>query len=83
MAMGLYFFHIRRGDQFIQDFEGEEFANLEAARAEAITAARDILASDVKCVDAPKLRIEVTTETGQTVLAVNAQAQISLSVAQA
>ena len=75
-ALRLYFFHVRHGDQFIEDFEGEEFASLKAVRAEAIAAARDILASDVKCGDAARFCVEVTNETGKAVLTVNAQAQI-------
>ncbi len=82
-ALRLYFFDIRHDDQFIEDFEGQEFASLKAVRAEAIAAARDILASDVKSGGATKFRVEVTDASGETVLMVNAKAQINLSSARA
>lgn len=43
-----YFFHIHRGDTRIEDFEGEEFADLDAALAEAVEAARELVATAVR-----------------------------------
>lgn len=43
-----YYLHVRDGDQFIEDPEGSEFDNLNAARDEALNAARKILAERVK-----------------------------------
>lgn len=39
-----YFFHIRHGETLIEDPDGEEFASLEAPHAEAVAAAREIMA---------------------------------------
>jgi hypothetical protein len=42
-AMARYFFHVRDGDSFSPDVEGQELPSLEAARREAISAHREIL----------------------------------------
>jgi len=39
-----YYFHVRTDDTLLPDLEGAEFDSLEAARAEAEQAAREILA---------------------------------------
>ena len=41
--MPRYFFHVRDGDDFSPDTEGQELADLAAARREAISANREIL----------------------------------------
>jgi enamine deaminase RidA (YjgF/YER057c/UK114 family) len=46
--MPRYFRHIRHDGQIIQDPEGIDLPDLEAARAEAIQEIRDILAEAVK-----------------------------------
>jgi hypothetical protein len=46
--MPKFFFHVRNGDELIEDFEGMDLPNVVAARAEAIQAARDILAEKVR-----------------------------------
>jgi hypothetical protein len=46
--MPRFFFHVCNGTGFVQDEEGQELADLEAARAEAIRHARSIMASDVQ-----------------------------------
>jgi len=46
--MTRYFFHIHRGDMRIEDYEGEEFADLDAALAEAVEAARELVATAVR-----------------------------------
>lgn len=40
--------HIRQHDDFIQVVEGQDFVDLESARAEAAAAARDLLAAQVQ-----------------------------------
>jgi hypothetical protein len=40
--------HISNGGGFIEDEEGRELADDETARAEAILAARDVMASDLR-----------------------------------
>lgn len=42
-----YYFHIRNHDGFDEDLEGTELPSFEAAREEAIAAAREILAERV------------------------------------
>jgi hypothetical protein len=42
--MQRYYFHIRTGAELEQDREGAEFPSVDAARREAIQAAREILA---------------------------------------
>lgn len=46
-AMERYFFNIRQGDCFERDPEGSEFPSIDAARREAITAAREMVAEAV------------------------------------
>ena len=46
--MPRYYFNICNGNGFIEDEEGQELPDLEAARAEAIRNARSIMASDVQ-----------------------------------
>ncbi len=43
-----YYLHMQRGSTLIEDHEGEEFANLEAAREAAIWAAREIMADRLR-----------------------------------
>lgn len=38
--MARYYFHIQRGDKMIEDREGADLPDIEAAQYEAITAAR-------------------------------------------
>ena len=47
-AMPRYYFHVCNGNGFLQDEEGQELADLDAARAEAVRNARSIMASDVQ-----------------------------------
>jgi Domain of unknown function (DUF6894) len=47
-AMPRFYFHVGNGNGFTEDEEGRELPDLESARAEAIRAARDIMASDVR-----------------------------------
>jgi hypothetical protein len=46
--MPRYYFHVCNGTGFVQDEEGEELPDLEAARLAAIRSARSIMASDVQ-----------------------------------
>jgi hypothetical protein len=43
--MPRYFFHIRSDDVFIRDPDGSDLPDLDAARAEAVHSARDLLAN--------------------------------------
>ena len=46
--MPRYYFHVCNGTGFVQDEEGLDLPDFEAARAEAIRSARSIMASDVQ-----------------------------------
>jgi hypothetical protein len=46
--MPRYYFHICNGTGFVEDEEGRELPDLDAARSVAIAAARDIMAADVQ-----------------------------------
>ena len=46
--MPRFYLHVCNGNGFVQDEEGQELPDLEAARAEAIRSARSIMASDVQ-----------------------------------
>ena len=45
--MPVYFFNLRNGSGLLEDFEGQELADLEAARAEGTKAARALIADEV------------------------------------
>lgn len=46
--MPVYYLHICNGAGFVEDEEGQALADDEAARAEAIAAARDIMAAELR-----------------------------------
>lgn len=65
-----FFFHVRNSEGFLEDEEGEELADLDAARAVAVTAVRSIISDESKggLIDL-RGRIEVSDESGRPVLA--------------
>jgi Domain of unknown function (DUF6894) len=46
--MPLYYLHVCNGNGFVEDEEGQELADLDAARAAAIHGARDIMSADIR-----------------------------------
>jgi hypothetical protein len=46
--MPLFYFHICDAKGFVEDEEGRELADAAAARAEAVTAAREIMAHELR-----------------------------------
>ncbi len=46
--MPLYYLHISDGAGFVEDEEGQQLADDAAARAQAIAAARDIMAAELR-----------------------------------
>ncbi len=46
--MPKYYLHIQQGDQLLQNLDGIECPDVEAARAEAVAGIRDILAEAIK-----------------------------------
>ena len=66
--MPRYYFHVRDGADLLLDEEGAEFPGRDGALAEAISSARDIVASQVR--DGQVVGdalIEITDESGQLV----------------
>jgi len=45
--MSRFYFHVRDGDEFIEDSEGIDLPSLEAAHGEAVLAAREMIAERV------------------------------------
>ena len=43
-----YYMHVSNGNGFVEDEEGVELPDAETARKEAITAARDVMAGDLR-----------------------------------
>ncbi len=67
--MPKYFFHIRTSDTFSPDDRGVDFPDVEAAKREAFTAAREMIADMVLDGDPiDGMRFEVTDESGNVVL---------------
>jgi len=46
--MPLFYFHICDANGFVEDEEGRELADAETARTEAVTAAREVMADDLR-----------------------------------
>lgn len=66
------YLHMRIGDDVMEDPDGEEFGSLEAARAEAIAAAREIMSAKIRRGELPERNscFEVTDSDGHPVLTV-------------
>lgn len=72
--MPRYFFHIREGGDISRDAEGQELANVDAARREAISTGREILGEKLLHGGSLDHRtIEIADETGRVVEVVNAR----------
>jgi len=72
--MPRYFFHVREGSELTRDTEGQELANTEAARAEAICTGREMLGE--KLLHGGRLnnrQIEIADETGHVVDTISAR----------
>jgi hypothetical protein len=72
--MPRFFFHVRNGDgEISRDFEGQELADLEAARAEAISANREMLGERLLHGGSLNHRqIEIADQEGTVLASVNA-----------
>ena len=72
--MPRYFFHVREGSTLSRDAEGQELPDVEAARKEAISTAREILGEKLLHGGSLDNRtIEIADETGHVVDVVNAR----------
>ena len=73
-AMPRYFFHVREGSELNRDTEGQDFADVEAARREAINSIREIVGEKLLHGGALNHRcIEIADETGHVVDVVNSR----------
>jgi len=72
--MPRYYFHIREGSTFDRDEEGQELPDVEAARQEAISAAREILGERLLHGGSLINRsVEISDETGHVVDEINSR----------
>jgi hypothetical protein len=73
-AMPRYFFHVREGSELNRDAEGQDFADVEAARREAVNSVREILGEKILHGGALNHRsIEIADETGHVVDVINSR----------
>lgn len=64
--MTIYYFHLRDGDAFIPDETGMDLTDIREARDEALQAARDMLADQLRAGEAlDGQRIEITAADGK------------------
>lgn len=69
--MPRYFLNLRHRGELVQDVEGADYTNLEAARTDAILSAREIMANRVmRGKRAEGGRFEIVDDKGEVVLAV-------------
>jgi hypothetical protein len=71
--MPRFYLHIRKGDALAEDPEGDEFASMEAARDEAIAAAREIMSEQMQRGELPEPNscLEIADQDGRLVLTVS------------
>jgi hypothetical protein len=70
--MPRFHMNIRKGDEFVEDWEGEEFPSLSEAHVEAVQSARELMAARVAAGKKPDLhtRLEIADDSGKIVLVV-------------
>jgi hypothetical protein len=69
--MHRYFFNFRQGDDIARDRIGMHLPNLDAARAEALYAWRQVVALATHSGDVPEdCEIQIADESGETVLSI-------------
>jgi hypothetical protein len=68
--MPRFHMHIRKGDELLEDWEGENFPSLSEARTEAVRSARELMAARLAAGKMPDghNRFEIADESGKTVL---------------
>ena len=68
--MPRFHMNIRRGDEFLEDWEGEEFPSLSEARVEAVRSARKLMAARMAAGKIPDghTKFEIADDSGKTVL---------------
>ncbi len=69
--MAHYYLHIRNGVEFTEDPEGADFPDLEAARTEAVGAARELMSEAIlKGLLLLSHNVDIADEAGRVVLSV-------------
>ena len=69
--MPRFHFHVRDSDSLLEDLEGADFPGLDAARAGAVAASREILAERIKAgLPLGGLQFEIHDEAGRLVATV-------------
>ena len=69
--MPRFHFHVRDSDSLLEDLEGADFPDLDAARADAAAASREVLAERIEAgLPLGGLRFEIRDEAGQLVATV-------------
>jgi hypothetical protein len=71
--MPRFYLHVRKSDILVEDFAGGDFLTAEAARDEAIVAAREIMGEQIRRGELPEPdnRFEITDSDGHLVLTVS------------
>lgn len=73
------FLHIHDGGEFIEDLEGMTYPDVEAARAEAVDAAREMLAEKVRQgIEIDGQWIDICDEEGRSLASVRFRDQMKL-----
>jgi hypothetical protein len=76
--MARFYFHMRTGERVDRDTDGAEMPNLEAARAEALQSAREILAEAIKAAKSDLLDcLVIADEEGQELATVSLKDALS------
>lgn len=79
-AIPHFFLHIRDGDELIKSLDGSDLPDLDAACAEALAGARDVLAERLRAGEAlDGQKIEITDKTGKLLAVVPLKDAIRLS----
>jgi hypothetical protein len=68
--MPRFHMNIRKGDELLEDWEGEDFPSLSEARTEAVLSARELMSARMAAGKLPDghARFEIADESGNTVL---------------
>ena len=79
--MPRFHMNIRKGDELLEDWEGEEFSSLLEVRAEAVRSARELMAAAMAEGKMPdgRSKFEIADESGKTVLIMPFEEAIDVS----
>jgi uncharacterized protein DUF6894 len=78
--MPRFHMNIRKGDELLEDWEGEEFPSLLEARIEAVQSARELMSARMAAGKMPDFsRFEIADESGKIVLVMRFEEAIDRS----